>query len=82
MDFDKPQIVQGLLEKWPARRKWTKEGLLKHYPNLRVVVTRLISAGQMGKSLPVTVALASYLRYCNGFSFLLQTKLFFFFSSL
>ena len=65
MDLNKPQVVQNLLENWPARSKWTQEGLLEHYPNLRVVVTRLISAGQMGKSLPVTVALASYLQYCK-----------------
>jgi hypothetical protein len=50
IDILKPYVISGLLEKWPARTKWaSRESLLRYYPNLNVVVTRLISAGEMGK---------------------------------
>ena len=65
IDILQPALLSGLLEQWPARRKWTKEGLLKHYASLPVVATRLIAAANMGKSNPVTVKLASYFRYCE-----------------
>jgi len=33
-------IAKGLLDDWPAMHKWTKEGLLKHYPGIKLKVAK------------------------------------------
>lgn len=46
-----PAVLRGKLEEWPARKKWgSSERLLEFYPNLKVVATRLVPVGDLGKS--------------------------------
>lgn len=65
-DVTRPALVPGLVDDWPARRKWSSaEELQNHYADLGLVLMRLEAPGGMGKSMPVQVTLAAYLEYCR-----------------
>eukprot|EP01064_Diplonema_japonicum_P009762 TRINITY_DN1720_c1_g1_i1.p1 TRINITY_DN1720_c1_g1~~TRINITY_DN1720_c1_g1_i1.p1 ORF type:complete len:487 (+),score=122.15 TRINITY_DN1720_c1_g1_i1:36-1496(+) len=64
---DKPCILKGLAEEWPARTKWKdREAFLEHYGETTFKVTEMCPANGMGKPLPLRISFEEYFRYASA----------------